>query len=184
MQTFMTVFMDFLLTLNASFTIASFTTVVSFFLHSTHLSKNWIRNWVLFFVLLLLERHEFTEIAKRLVGFCEFQIKSISNCVECYENKYIRPNEWRTLACSEPHLVLWAKLCRSTNFWPAKKGYTYWPAKLMSAGCNDGIKVLFFDHTEYTVIPSKQCNLFSIDMSILSNTKAKGNDIKVALKVI
>ncbi|XP_031637982.1 zinc finger MYND domain-containing protein 11-like isoform X2 [Contarinia nasturtii] len=127
------------------------------------------------------ERHEFTENAKKLLEFGQSEVNSILSCAECYRNKYTRPDKWRTMACGKPHLLLWAKLNRSTDFWPAKKGYSHWPAKLISVFEND-IKVVFFDHTEFNVIPSKQCSLYSIDVPSLSNINVDADDIKAALQ--
>lgn len=101
------------------------------------------------------------------------------SCTECYSNKYNHPNEWRTMVCGKPHLLLWCKLNRSTDFWPAKKGHAWWPAKLISVFGTD-IQVAFFDHTEYVVISTNQCSLYSND---IPHINVDMDDIKAAMKV-
>lgn len=134
------------------------------------------------FIFIPKERHDFTEIAKRLLLFCEYEVDCILNCAKCYENKRTNPDEWRTIACDWPHLLLWAKLPRSTPFWPAKKGVSFWPAKLLAIMGND-IKVVFFDHAEFEVIPATNCFLYSSTDPSLTYAKADPRDIKDALNV-
>ncbi|XP_031638034.1 protein kinase C-binding protein 1-like isoform X2 [Contarinia nasturtii] len=91
-----------------------------------------------------------TKAVRELMEYVEHEIESVKKCAECYEkaNKY--PHLWFAMACSEPHLLVWAKM----------KGFNYWPAKLMSI---DGqlINVRFFgDHT-YADVPATNIYLYS-----------------------
>lgn len=110
------------------------------------------------------------EIAKSLVDYLEEEIEIIKKCAECYANSDKQPNNWFTMACSEPHLIVWAK----------KMGFDYWPAKMMNI---DGqlINVRSFNDHKYSDVPATNCFLYSATNPNKShNTSAS---YKSALKV-
>lgn len=94
-------------------------------------------------------------------------MQHILSCSECYEMKYTRPNEWRTLACSKPHLLLWIKLdheIKASN-WPSKRGNSFWPAKLLSVGMNsidtEVVNAIFFCRSDLVEIPLENCFIYN-----------------------
>lgn len=150
----MTVSMHFLLTLKASSTLSP---TVSF--GSWDLPTRYNDCYVLF-----SESHKFLAAADALFEFCTFKIECILSCSECYENQQIHPNEWRSMTCSKPHIVLWIKLGRNTDLMPTERDY--WPAKLLSIDDNEKeASVVFFDHTEFEVRPLNHCILYSENTS-------------------
>lgn len=96
------------------------------------------------------DNHEKMEIATSLVDYLEVEIESIKKCAECYSNEYNYPDTHFTMVCNEPHLIVWAK----------KKGFNFWPAKLMSI---DGqlINVRFFNDHKAEDVPTTNCFLYS-----------------------
>lgn len=38
------------------------------------------------------------------------EIESVKKCAECFINAHDKPNNWFTLVCNNPHLLVWAKL--------------------------------------------------------------------------
>lgn len=106
-------------------------------------------------------------IASRLVKFCESEVQHISSCPECYEMKYTRPNEWRTLACSKPHLLLWVKLDHEIKSpdWQSKIGHSFWPAKLLSIEINsfgiEMVNAIFFCHSHLVEIAPANCFIYN-----------------------
>lgn len=91
---------------------------------------------------------------------CTSEIKNASSCAECYERMHNKPENWQSLACSHPHLVLWIELNRNCIYWPANKGYRYWPAKLVSVG-RKNVKAIYFDGSEFVEIPRSNCFIYS-----------------------
>ena len=92
------------------------------------------------------------------------ETKAITNCAECYNNKHMYPLEWRSMACNKLHLVLLAKLSRTLNFWLFKKGFTHWPAKLLSidrTSSSTSLKVIFFESSEIFEISAHDCWIYS-----------------------
>ncbi|XP_055306164.1 MYND-type zinc finger-containing chromatin reader Zmynd8-like [Sitodiplosis mosellana] len=133
------------------------------------------------------DRHEFTKIARKMFEICTRETEAISSCAECYENKHLHPMEWRTMTCNKPHLVLWAKLSRSLNFWPAKKGFTHWPAKLISIDDNSfiNLKVIFFESSEFVDISALECWVYSTkDATAFNQRFYNPNYIHFALKEV
>ncbi|XP_055306456.1 MYND-type zinc finger-containing chromatin reader Zmynd8-like [Sitodiplosis mosellana] len=107
------------------------------------------------------DKHEFIFIAaNNLVKLCTTEIENMSSCAECYKNMHTKPDHWRSLACRRPHLVLWIELKRGCYFWPAEKGYSYWPAKLISIG-RKNVKAIFFHDAEFVEIPRTNCLIYS-----------------------
>ncbi|XP_055306131.1 uncharacterized protein LOC129570513 [Sitodiplosis mosellana] len=96
----------------------------------------------------------------KLEIFCTKEIENISSCADCYKNMHIKPNQWQSLACSRPHLVLWVELKRGCYYWPGEKGYSYWPAKLISIG-RKNVKAIYFSGSEFVEIPRSNCFIFS-----------------------
>ncbi|XP_052863156.1 uncharacterized protein LOC128269793 [Anopheles cruzii] len=91
------------------------------------------------------------QCAKQIYKKAKKQMSEIDLCYECYIN--IQFNEkWFELACSKPHLLVWAKL----------KGYPYWPAKVFAnASLLNQVLVLFFGAHDRATIAPKDCFLFS-----------------------
>lgn len=75
--------------------------------------------------------------------------------------KYTKSNEWRTLVCDKPHLLLWVKLdheIKSPNT-PPKRG-NLWPAKLLSVD-DKVVNVIFFCRSELVEVPAKNCFIYN-----------------------
>lgn len=100
---------------------------------------------------------------RELLKYCESELKNITSCVECYENKHTKP-DWRSLPCSKPHLILWVKLDNEvvTPDSLLKGDISYWPVKLLSVD-DSAANVIFFGHSELVVIPTKNCFIYSTD---------------------
>lgn len=122
--------------------------------------------------------------------FCRPEVQHISSCADCYEMKYTKPNEWRSLACSKPHLVLWVHLnmlkeCsdREKQFEsPSKMRNIYWPAKLISVG-DDFLNLVFFHGPRMVEIPTPQCFIHSSEVPLSTAVTQKSLDIADAYKV-
>lgn len=120
------------------------------------------------------------ETAKDLIDFCEFECQCILACSNCYESYYPRPKpEWNLTVCQVPHLIVWARL--NKEFWPAKIGFIYWPAKLVSVD-NDIAIVIFFGEHKFDDVRAQGCFLYS---STPPGARSTGNakDMKPALEV-
>lgn len=88
--------------------------------------------------------------AKSIFKICRQEANEIETCAECYLNANTR-TDWFVDVCSQPHLLLWAKL----------KGFPYWPAKAMGLGQNSLINVRFFGEHDRAFVPLKDCFLYS-----------------------
>ncbi|XP_055306162.1 MYND-type zinc finger-containing chromatin reader ZMYND8-like [Sitodiplosis mosellana] len=130
--------------------------------------------------------HDLTRIARKMFEICTLETEAISSCADCYENKHLHPMEWRTMTCKKPHLVLWAKLSRSVNFWPAKKGFTHWPAKLISIDDKSliNLKVIFIESSGLVDISALDCWLYSAKDASSLNSGCNPNYIEATLKEV
>ncbi|XP_065368922.1 MYND-type zinc finger-containing chromatin reader Zmynd8 [Calliphora vicina] len=88
--------------------------------------------------------------AKSIFKIGRQEANEIETCAECYLNANTR-TDWFVDVCSQPHLLLWAKL----------KGFPYWPAKAMGLGQNSLINVRFFGEHDRAFVPLKDCYLYS-----------------------
>ncbi|XP_017469105.1 PREDICTED: uncharacterized protein LOC108361088 isoform X1 [Rhagoletis zephyria] len=89
--------------------------------------------------------------AKSILKVCRQEANEIDTCGECYLNANTRP-DWFVDVCSQPHLLLWAKL----------KGFPYWPAKAMGPGQGlSHVNVRFFGEHDRAFVPVKDCFLYS-----------------------
>ncbi|XP_031639284.1 protein kinase C-binding protein 1-like [Contarinia nasturtii] len=91
-----------------------------------------------------------TEMAALLGNNFKEEIDSLQSCFECYMNALNHPNDWFTMVCEEPHLIVWSKV----------RGYPYWPGKIMCVDVND-IYVNFFGEHENVIVSSEKCFLYS-----------------------
>lgn len=89
-------------------------------------------------------------LAKNILKICKQEANEIDTCAECYHNANTRA-DWFVDVCSQPHLLLWAKL----------KGFPYWPAKSMSLGQGSHVNVRFFGEHDRAFVPIKDCYLLS-----------------------
>ncbi|KAM7363659.1 zinc finger MYND-type containing 8 isoform 1-T5 [Cochliomyia hominivorax] len=94
--------------------------------------------------------HKLVLAAKSIFKICRQEANEIETCPECYLNANTR-TDWFVDVCSQPHLLLWAKL----------KGFPYWPAKAMGLGPNSLINVRFFGEHDRAFVPLKDCYLLS-----------------------
>lgn len=119
---------------------------------------------------LISEDHEKTTAARYLLNYINGEIESIKKCAECYSQAFNYPKRWFTMVCTEPHLIVWAKIV----------GFNYWPAKLMSID-DQQVNVRFFgDHT-HADVSAKNCFLYSKKIPKASQTKTP--EYRAALKV-
>lgn len=94
------------------------------------------------------------KLAKELTGCVKEHIEMIRACSECFENSHKYGKKSVTLICSQPHLLLWAKVT----------GYGYWPAKLMTTNADaKTVHVRFFGDCTKSVLPACNCLLYSKD---------------------
>ncbi|XP_037079174.1 protein kinase C-binding protein 1-like [Pollicipes pollicipes] len=90
-----------------------------------------------------------TTLAKALLRMCKWEAEEIETCPDCYGHAYASDN-WFTLACPHPHLLIWARL----------KGFPFWPAKAVKT--RDGnVDCRFFGRHDRAWVPVKECYLFS-----------------------
>ncbi|XP_055308851.1 MYND-type zinc finger-containing chromatin reader Zmynd8-like isoform X2 [Sitodiplosis mosellana] len=107
-----------------------------------------------------------------LVKMCTSEVENMLNCANCYKNMHTKTNWW-TLACYQPHLVVWVKFNRNSGYWPTEKGYTHWPAKVVAAD-RKNLKVIFFDGSDVIEIPRNNCFSYSTtvpEAKLMSNSK-------------
>lgn len=88
-----------------------------------------------------------------MLKFTREELYNIRLCYECYKNANQFKDNWFTMPCENPHLLVWAKY----------ESYPYWPAKLMSMNDNNKVDVRFFgvEHKR-TVLPAKDCYMYSL----------------------
>lgn len=104
------------------------------------------------------------------------------SCATCYDQKHNNPSDWIIRPCEQPHLILWVDI-KQLDFWPADKGYNYWPAKLLAIE-ERGLKIVFFGHHEYANVETFHCYLYSGQNPNPVNLTSDPRDIAVALEVI
>lgn len=82
--------------------------------------------------------------------FIDEKMESLNKCAECYSNETQYPNDWFTMVCAEPHIIVWVKIRKE-----------YLPAKLMSIdGSKVHVRVFDDEHSKADVLASK-CSLYS-----------------------
>ncbi|XP_067615397.1 MYND-type zinc finger-containing chromatin reader Zmynd8 [Eurosta solidaginis] len=109
--------------------------------------------WILHNALILSSGTSSKEVftAKAILKVCRQETNEIDTCGECYLNANTR-TDWFVDVCSQPHLLLWAKL----------KGFPYWPAKAMGPGQGlSHVNVRFFGEHDRAFVPVKDCFLYS-----------------------
>lgn len=89
--------------------------------------------------------------AKSIIKICRQEAMDIDTCAECYLNANTR-TDWFVDVCTQPHLLLWAKL----------KGFPFWPAKSMGVSPNSLVNVRFFGEHDRAFVPIKDCYLYSM----------------------
>lgn len=57
-----------------------------------------------------LETNDKTKTSRILIDYFNEEIDSVKKCAECYRNANDAPDNWFTLVCDEPHLIVWAKM--------------------------------------------------------------------------
>uniref|UniRef100_A0A0K8UEG3 Protein kinase C-binding protein 1 n=1 Tax=Bactrocera latifrons TaxID=174628 RepID=A0A0K8UEG3_BACLA len=109
--------------------------------------------WILHNALILSSGSSSKEVftAKAILKVCRQETNEIDTCGECYLNANTR-TDWFVDVCTQPHLLLWAKL----------KGFPYWPAKAMGPGQGlSHVNVRFFGEHDRAFVPIKDCFLYS-----------------------
>lgn len=106
----------------------------------------------------------------------------MKNCENCFEHFHSSPSNWLVKPCDFPHLVLWVDVT-NYDFWPADKGFKYWPAKALAVD-DSGISVVFFGHHQFSTVTTNDCYLFSSESSYFSSSTSDPKDIAIALEVI
>lgn len=91
---------------------------------------------------------------KQFISFCEKELHDIDICIECYCNANEHPNDWFTMLCAHPHILVWAKC--DADYWPAK-------AMAMTTISNENrIYVQYFGGSKrYAYIEPNECFLYS-----------------------
>lgn len=117
-----------------------------------------------------------------LLVFATNQVETIQGCSECYENKYKYPNQWRSMTCKKPHIILWAKTSRNSEFCSRiyKKGFLNWPVKLITIADNVS-KVVAFGCSEFLDVA--KCTIYSNDKNYEKLRDSDYFETKSAFKV-
>lgn len=91
------------------------------------------------------------KLAKKLKLCIDHEMDSSKKCSQCYSNATEYPDDWFTMVCAKPHLIVWAKI---------QKNGQYLPAKLISI---DGsrVHVRFFPEHTSADLSASQCFLYS-----------------------
>lgn len=87
-----------------------------------------------------------------LIDYFVEEIDKVELCTECYTNARSNPDSWLSMPCIKPHLIIWTKVRRDTN---------YWPAKLMSVDEQQMVNVHLFGCHVRIKVPADQCLLYS-----------------------
>lgn len=114
-------------------------------------------------------------------------------CPNCYDHKYNNFNDWMIRACEQPHLILWVDI-RRLDFWPANKGFNFWPAKVLAVAAsgddsnpnqnsNQNLRIVFFGHHEFATVDACDCYLYSGQNPNPVNLTSDPRDIAGALEV-
>ncbi|XP_055306334.1 MYND-type zinc finger-containing chromatin reader ZMYND8-like [Sitodiplosis mosellana] len=96
------------------------------------------------------EDHDTVEKAWELIDYIKKEIESVEICAVCYSNENEHPDSGFTMACTKPHLVLWAKV----------PGWDYWPGKCWSID-DQMVFVRFFGDQMEADVPAAKCFLYS-----------------------
>ncbi|XP_055306176.1 MYND-type zinc finger-containing chromatin reader ZMYND8-like [Sitodiplosis mosellana] len=102
-------------------------------------------------VILFKETHDNTKAARALLNCIIEDVQSAKVCFECYLNANKHPDQWFSMVCDEPHLIIWIK----------KTGANYWPAKLIKIVTGQEVKVRLFGDHSYVDVSSSNCLLYS-----------------------
>lgn len=93
-------------------------------------------------------------ILRQLVSYCENELYEIDLCSECYCNANEHPDDWFTMVCEHPHILVWAK-CDDI----------YWPAKAMALTTISNVTQIyvryFGGHRRFAYIGPNDCYLYS-----------------------
>ncbi|XP_032584748.1 protein kinase C-binding protein 1 [Drosophila mojavensis] len=113
------------------------------------------------------------QASKAVVKVCRQEANEIDTCAECYLNAN-SSDEWFVKVCTQPHLLLWAKL----------KGFPYWPAKAMGCGPNAGVNVRFFGKHDRANVPVKDCFLYSAQDPNTQTSRRSARDLAECIREV
>ncbi|XP_064552528.1 MYND-type zinc finger-containing chromatin reader Zmynd8 isoform X2 [Drosophila montana] len=113
------------------------------------------------------------QASKAVVKVCRQEANEIDTCAECYLNAN-SSDEWFVKVCTQPHLLLWAKL----------KGFPYWPAKAMGAGPNAVVNVRFFGKHDRANVPVKDCFLYSAKDPNTQTSRRSARDLAECIREV
>lgn len=92
--------------------------------------------------------------SKELIKCVKGEIQYIQACEGCYENLLKNGRSFVSKPCSKPHLLIWGKV----------KGFSYWPAKVLTFNVdNQTIYVEFFGDYSNCILSVSNCFLYSKD---------------------
>lgn len=106
-----------------------------------------------------------TVVARAIARASRVEMAEIETCPECYAGAHSRRLTYFTDVCSNPHILLWAKL----------KGFPHWPGKGMSVNSQGQVDVRFFGAHDRARVPAKDCYLYSYKDP--NNFRTKRQDI-------
>ncbi|XP_041859551.1 protein kinase C-binding protein 1-like isoform X2 [Melanotaenia boesemani] len=117
--------------------------------------------------------HKLTATAKVIVKICEHEMNEIEVCPECYLSSCQKRDNWFCEPCSQPHLLVWAKL----------KGFPFWPAKALRE--KDGqVDARFFGQHDRAWVPINNCYLMSKEIPFsVKKTKSIFNSAMQEMEV-
>eukprot|EP00062_Callorhinchus_milii_P019388 gi/632973878/ref/XP_007903368.1/ PREDICTED: protein kinase C-binding protein 1 isoform X4 [Callorhinchus milii] len=117
--------------------------------------------------------HKLTATAKVIIKICEHEMNEIEVCPECYLASCQKRDNWFCEPCSNPHLLVWAKL----------KGFPFWPAKALRD--KDGqVDARFFGQHDRAWVPMNNCYLMSKEIPFsVKKTKSIFNSAMQEMEV-
>lgn len=116
------------------------------------------------FFFTITDDEKLNKVRKSILEICERDAKCIKTCIECFEYWVSGNDDFFAMACSKPHLLVFAKV----------EEYPHWPAKVMEINGNTALVEFFGDHTQADV-PLKSCFLYSESFE----SQNRSNDAKI-----
>ncbi|XP_071804612.1 uncharacterized protein [Asterias amurensis] len=113
--------------------------------------------------------HKLTNSARMIIKICEYEVKEIEICPDCYLSACLKRDKWFCEVCRDPHKLVWARL----------QGFPFWPSKVIRE--KDGqLDVRFFGQHDRAWVPVSSCYMYSSEIPCHSKKKTTGLNSSVA----
>ncbi|XP_022083385.1 protein kinase C-binding protein 1-like isoform X2 [Acanthaster planci] len=107
--------------------------------------------------------HKLTNSARMIIKICEYEMKEIEICPDCYLSASVKRDNWFCEVCRDPHKLVWAKL----------QGFPFWPSKVIRE--KDGLlDVRFFGQHDRAWVPVTSCYMYCPEIPNPSKKKTSG----------